>query len=73
MAAQESAMTTLTDLERALRTHDWWYEYSDDHSLYSRGRAERDKINWMIRALESAGQQAEAKDLYKKIQQEKLG
>lgn len=66
-------MTTLTDLEQALRRHDWWYEYSDDHSLYSRGRAERDQINWMIRALESAGQHQEAKDLYSKIKEEKLG
>ena len=27
-----------------LRTHDWFYEYSDDHSVWRRGSDERDVI-----------------------------
>jgi hypothetical protein len=35
----------LTILERLLACHDWHYEYSDDHSVWNRGRRERDAIN----------------------------
>ena len=27
-----------------LKTHDWYYEYSDDHSVWKRGEAEKDQL-----------------------------
>ena len=35
----------LTTLDRLLAFHDWYYEYSDDHSAWNRGVRERDAIN----------------------------
>jgi len=35
----------LTTLDRLLAFHDWTYEYSDDHSAWTRGVRERDAIN----------------------------
>ena len=35
----------LNTLDRLLSFHDWHYEYSDDHSAWTRGVRERDAIN----------------------------
>ena len=35
----------LLKLERLLQFHDWFYDYSDDHSVWSRGQRENDAIN----------------------------
>ena len=35
----------LVNLDRLLQFHDWHYEFSDDHSAWKRGVAERDAIN----------------------------
>jgi len=35
----------LTTLDRLLASHDWYYNYSDDHSQYCRGRDQRAAIN----------------------------
>jgi hypothetical protein len=29
----------------ACEAHDWWYEMSDDHSVWKRGRAARDQLH----------------------------
>ncbi len=34
----------LNTLERLLKSHDWYYEYSDDHKVWQRGRDQRDEI-----------------------------
>lgn len=39
---------TERDLEKALKSHDWTYEYSDDHTVYKRGKAEREHIYDLI-------------------------
>lgn len=31
-------MTTLTDYYDMLLNHDWFYEFSDDHSVWKKGR-----------------------------------
>ena len=38
----------LNTLEKLLKTHDWYYEYSDDHRVWQRGRDERDEIRRQI-------------------------
>jgi hypothetical protein len=35
----------LVTLDRLLAFHDWYYDYSDDHSVWTRGVRERDAIN----------------------------
>lgn len=39
-----SAPVSLQDFYKALESHDWFYDYSDDGSVYRRGRAEEDRI-----------------------------
>ena len=45
----------LVNLERLLQFHDWHYEFSDDHSVWKRGVAERDAINQEQKRLIDSG------------------
>jgi len=36
---------TLSEYYELLCAHDWYYEFSDDHSVWRRGHRERTKIN----------------------------
>lgn len=36
-----------------LKTHDWYYDYTDDHSVWQRGNRERAEITQMYKALGS--------------------
>lgn len=42
---------TLSDLEKKLKSHDWWYAYSDDNRKYTNGRANWFEITKMIRVM----------------------
>jgi hypothetical protein len=35
----------LTQLKELLARHDWYYDYSDDHSVWCRGRDHRQTIH----------------------------
>ena len=59
-------MSKLKTLEKSLQNHDWFYQYSEDFSVYERGNRESDTINTVIKALEDAGLSDEANDLYEK-------
>ena len=41
----------LLTLERLLMFHDWYYDYSDDHSVWQRGQREHDAIGEEQRRL----------------------
>jgi len=41
----------LAKLESLLQFHDWYYDYSDDHSVWARGQRENDAINEEQRRL----------------------
>ena len=41
----------LLKLERLLQFHDWYYDYSDDHSVWKRGQREHDAIGEEQRRL----------------------
>ena len=56
----------LTVLNRLLASHDWYYNYSDDHSVYARGRDHASSIRAELDRLKALGFEAEATDLYKK-------
>tara|TARA_Y100001937_G_C7136366_1_gene340220 strand:+ start:14058 stop:14525 length:468 start_codon:yes stop_codon:yes gene_type:complete len=32
------------DYIKRLKLHDWWYDYSDDHSVYTKGNEARNKL-----------------------------
>jgi hypothetical protein len=41
------------ELRALLKAHDWFYEYSDDPSIWHRGNAQREKIVRLMRSLAS--------------------
>jgi len=45
----------LVNLERLLLSHDWHYEFSDDHRVWKQGRDERDAINQEQKRLINSG------------------
>lgn len=34
----------IEEYKRLLRIHDWQYDYADDHSVWTRGKNEREKL-----------------------------
>ena len=58
----------LETLESQLKSHDWFFEYSDDHRYYNSGLKERDEIWRTIGKLQEIGENEfdQAIDMYKK-------
>ncbi len=48
-------MNTEQEYRAALKAHDWYYDYSDDHSVWSAGRAQRDQLRQLRKSLDSDG------------------
>ena len=63
---QVSAQELLNEYEALLRKHDWYFEYSDDHGVWSRGRAQVSRINSVSLQLKTRGLEEEAQKLFKK-------
>mgnify|MGYP001128767616 CR=1 FL=1 len=63
----------MDQLRIQLRSHDWFYEYSDDHSYYRRGRAERSAIHAVMRQLTELGAGDEAREMFNKLSPEGFG
>lgn len=63
-------MPTLQDLEAALRKHDWFHEYSDDHRVWKRGVEQWEAIRAMYMELRDAGQGDAAEAMIKDITKE---
>jgi hypothetical protein len=59
-------MPTLTDLETALKSHDWYSEYSDDYRAWKQGWDESLRIKAMLNQLAFDGLGSEAQALYNK-------
>ena len=53
--------TKMKELERLLKSHDWWYSMSDDGRAWDRGRKQADDIHKLIKDIGDDG-----KTLYKK-------
>lgn len=45
-------MPTLTDLYDQLEKHDWFYEMSDDHSVWTRGESAKAKLIKLANSLD---------------------
>lgn len=39
-----NTMQGLKDYIKALESHDWFYNYSDDHAAYMKGSSEKDTL-----------------------------
>lgn len=42
-------LPSLADFNQQCKRHDWFYEYSDDHSVFERGLAERNALRVVAR------------------------
>lgn len=56
----------LTTLEKILKKHDWYFDYSDDHRVWQRGRDERDEIRRQMDICCGLGLDKIANELYNK-------
>lgn len=54
----------LKDFEKRLKYHDWYYEYSDDHSVWRAGCKEQNEIRQMMEELKRVEMGDEAQGLY---------
>lgn len=54
----------LVELTEMCKYHDWYYEYSDDHSVWCRGRDQSGAIYLKRKACEEAGLGEEATKIY---------
>lgn len=59
-------MEDLQKLEQLLQAHDWFYQYADDFSKYSRGSNQRDAIKALMSDLSEQGLGVEAEELFNK-------
>ena len=59
-------MSKLKTLEELLQNHDWFYQYSEDYSVYEHGQNSWDIISNIMQALDDAGLGDEVNDLYEK-------
>ena len=48
---QSISENSLSDLEKKLKSHDWWYAYSDDNRKYKSGEANWFEITKMIKGM----------------------
>lgn len=46
---------SLAILEKLLQAHDWYFDYSDDYSVWKKGMAERSAINMEQKRLVNDG------------------
>lgn len=56
----------LEELENALESHDWFFRYSEDFRVYSKGRSSWNYISSEMTKLKELGYETEVNKLYKK-------
>ena len=61
---------TLSDLETRLKSHDWWYAYSDDSRRYNRGESNWSEITKMVKGMKG---NKEAEKLWNKYAPKDFG
>ena len=58
---REETVPDIEQLDQMLKSHDWYYSYSDDYRAWKRGSDEQEKILKLVKKLGKSG-----KDLYQK-------
>jgi len=69
----EDNSSELKKLEKLMKSHDWYYEMSDDNRVYKRGSAERKVIDNLIMRLSTMGGSKDTAKLLKKYKPERMG
>ena len=59
-----SADQRLAELAQKLQYHDWYYNYSDDHSVWRRGEERSAQIQSEMKYLNSLGLEEQTKALW---------
>ncbi len=62
----ENAEFLMIELENMMQMHDWYYHFSDDHSVWKRGQAQASEILVKATYLRVNGKEEEVKALYDK-------
>lgn len=57
----------LSEFEDMLSSHDWFYNYSDDHRAYQKGNDESKAIRRAYEELAKEGFEVEARELFNTI------
>lgn len=52
---QDTTLTTLEQLQQAVTGHDWYYQMSDDHSVYSKGQRRAQRISTLYKLAAAEG------------------
>lgn len=60
----------LVELTEMCKHHDWYYEFSDDHSVWRRGGGQRAEIRNKLKECEEAGLGEEANNIYNEYRPE---
>ena len=55
---------TLEDYQNMLRSHDWYFQMSDDHNAWVKGSKESKAIDIAYTQLSAQGLEEEARELY---------
>lgn len=50
----ETTQQLKTSLESALKSHDWYYTFSDDRRVYTAGRASSDRLSAAYKSYKAA-------------------
>ena len=64
MAVESDFIQLLVDFKEACRSHDWFYNYSDDHRVWQKGSQESARISAMLKELKEHGLEEEANKIY---------
>ena len=48
-------MSTEQQYRQALAGHDWYYDYSDDHSVWAAGKSQREALREMRKNIDPTG------------------
>jgi hypothetical protein len=59
-----NADTLLAELASKLKSHDWYFMYSDDGNVYRRGVQQFDEIGALMAQAKSVGAELRAKTLF---------
>lgn len=65
MAVKSDFVQLLHDFKDACRTHDWYYNYSDDHRVWQKGSQQSARISSMLKELKEHGLGDKAEEIYK--------
>lgn len=68
MAVESDFIQLLHDFKEACQKHDWYYNYSDDHSVWQKGSKQSAEISSMLKDLKEHGLGDQAEAIYKEYQ-----